>query len=219
LTINNATAQAQPSLAKALSVASVTTTGTGELDLTNNAMVVKGSNLAAIQGLITTGFNGGLWTGPGINSSVAEADALGDGLLAIGYLDNAELGATDFEGVTDLDGDDILVKVTYYGDADLGGTVNLDDFGQLLAGLEGGPATWLYGDFDYSGVINLDDFGQFLHGYDNQGAPLSALAAAVEMSSLSASEQQFMLNAIAAVPEPGTLGLIACAGLLARRRS
>ena len=46
----------------------------------------------------------------------------------IGYFDNAEFGATDFEGVTGLDGDDILVKYTYYGDADLTGLVNRADF-------------------------------------------------------------------------------------------
>jgi hypothetical protein len=145
-------------------------TDSSRLDLSSNALIVKGASFVDVQTLITSGFKGGLWDGIGINSSTAASDF--DGLTTLGFLDNAELQASEFEGVTGLTGDEILVKFTYYGDADLSGVVNLDDFGQLLSGLDGASPTWLNGDFDYSGVINLDDFGQFLYGYDEQDEPL-----------------------------------------------
>jgi hypothetical protein len=123
-----------------------------------------------------------------------------------------------------LDGDDILVKYTYYGDADLSGIVDLDDFSQFLDGYQNQStvqATWLHGDFDYSGLVDLDDFSQFLFGYQNQGAPLSALSGAVaEASGVSSSDRAFMQAAISAVPEPASVGVLGLAGvgLLARRR-
>jgi hypothetical protein len=122
--------------------------------------------------VITTGFDGGAWAGNGVNSSAAASEP--QGKTALGYLDNAELGATEFSGVTGLTGNEILVKYTYYGDADLSGVVDLDDFSQFLDGYQHQGTvtpTWLHGDFDYSGLVDLDDFSQFLFGYQNQGAP------------------------------------------------
>ena len=120
------------------------------------------------------GFNNGAWNGTGgINSSAAATDA--NGLTALGYLDNAEPQATEFAGVSGLTGTEILVKFTYYGDADLSGDVTLDDFTQFLNGFQTQSAAtnnWLNGDFDFSGTVTLDDFTQFLFGMQNQGGPL-----------------------------------------------
>jgi hypothetical protein len=85
------------------------------------------------------------------------------------------MGLSEFAGVTGLTSSDILVKYTYYGDADLSGDVTLDDFTQFLNGYQTqSPATnnWLNGDFDFSGSVTLDDFTQFLYGLQNQGTPL-----------------------------------------------
>ena len=124
-------------------------------------------------GLVTTGYNSGDWLGPGMTSSAAG-------------------------GVTGLDGDDILVKYTYYGDADLNGTVDPDDFNQFLAGFQDSslPRTWLYGDFDYNNMIDPDDFDLFLAAFQNNGASLSELVSAIEMSSLSAADQKTLLDAV-----------------------
>jgi hypothetical protein len=138
----------------------------------------------------------------------------------LGYGDNAELGLTTFSGVA-LTGPEILVKYTYYGDADLTGVVDLDDFGLFLTGYQNGslPRTWIYGDFDYTGVIDLDDFGLFLYGYQNQGGPLSALSEAVsEASGISSGDRAAMQAAIAAVPEPAALATLALGSLLLIRR-
>src|SRR4030095_7509676 len=147
---------------------------------------------------------------PGINSSNAAADT--NGVTAIGYASNADYGASSFGNGPGLDADDVLVRFTYYGDADLSGDVTLDDFTQFLNGYQTqSPATnnWLHGDFDYSGTVTLDDFTQFLYGFQNQGAPLGAIEAAIASASgLSSSERSMMLAAVEAVPEPTSLGLV-----------
>jgi hypothetical protein len=83
------------------------------------------------------------------------------------------------------------------------------------------PQTWIYGDFDYNSSVDLDDFNLFLAAYQAGGLPLSALGATIDGSSVSESDQQMMLNAIAAVPEPATLSLFALTGvgMLTRRRA
>jgi autotransporter-associated beta strand protein len=224
LTVNTgASARVSAGLPEALSVASVTTAGTGSVNLADNDMVVKSSTLAAVQAQITSGFSGGAWNGAGINSTSAATEP--QGKAALGFASNAELGAADFSGVTGLDGDDILVKYTYYGDADLSGIVDLDDFSQFLDGYQNQStiqATWLHGDFDYSGLVDLDDFSQFLFGYQNQSAPLTALSEAVaDASGVSSSDRAFMQAAISAVPEPavGAAIVASSCGLGLRRRA
>jgi fibronectin-binding autotransporter adhesin len=218
---NGAAIQAQASLPKAIAIASVTTTGSGKFDITNNALVIKNSTLATVTGQIVEGYNNGDFLGAGITSSTAANDP--NFLTAIGYASNLDAAFITFEGVSGLDDGDVLVKYTYYGDADLTGSVDLDDFNLFLAGYQDPanvPQTWIYGDFDYTGSVDLDDFNLFLAAYQANGAPLSTLASGIEMSGLSAGDQQMMLAAIAAVPEPGTLGVLSMAvcGLMARRR-
>jgi fibronectin-binding autotransporter adhesin len=220
---DGALAIAQTGLPTALTFGTIATTGTGtgKFDLKNNAAVIKNSNLAAVTALIVAGYNNGDFLGGGITSSTAANDP--NFLTAIGYAANLEAAYTTFEGISGLDDNDVLVKYTYYGDADLTGSVDLDDFNLFLAGYQDPanvPQTWIYGDFDYTGSVDLDDFNLFLAAYQANGAPLSALAGAVGDTGLSAGDQQLMLSAIAAVPEPGTLGVlgVVAAGLLARRR-
>ena len=188
----------------------------GQLDLTNNALVVRGGSLAAVTALIQSGLNlanNGYWNGPGITSSSARNDPLE--VTAVGVLDNSMIGVDMFpydanyvgrpEGVP-LVGTEILVKYTYFGDCDLNGVVDDGtDYNQLLAGMAGGGEGWLYGDFDYSGGPadpNID-FGQYLHGLLNQGGPLVNQGAGGGQGA-----------ATAAVPEPGTLGALLTGALL-----
>jgi autotransporter-associated beta strand protein len=215
-----ATAQMQASLSTAMALSSVATTGSGQFDLTNNSLVVKNSTLSAVQAQVAKGFNAGTWTGTGgINSSSAAGDATH--LTTIGYASNGTLNLTNFKGVTGLDSNDVLVKYTYYGDADLSGSVTLDDFTLFLHGYQGGGTTWFVGDFNYNGVVTLDDFTQFLYGYQNQGAPLSALEQAVNSSDASPAQIAAMIAAVQAVPEPDCVAVMAVAYtgfMLSRRR-
>ena len=59
------------------------------LDVMNNHFIVKFSGpnpVATIRGYLTTGYDGGAWNGPGINSSSAAANAG----YALGYANGAD---------------------------------------------------------------------------------------------------------------------------------
>jgi hypothetical protein len=76
----------------------------------------------------------------------------------------SEAGATNFFGEA-VSATDILVRYTYYGDADLSGSVNGDDESLVLAGLHKSTyARWSSGDFDYNQTVNGDDYSLFLAG-------------------------------------------------------
>jgi len=85
-------------------------------------MIVRGSTLAAsCLAHLRLQRRLGYWDGPGIISSTAATDP--NGLTSVGVIDNAEFGYTDFAGIFGLVGTEILVKYTWYGDADLNGVV------------------------------------------------------------------------------------------------
>jgi autotransporter-associated beta strand protein len=202
----------------------------GKLDLTNNDLIVHGGSLSDITGLVREGFNGGTWNGSGIMSSTAAANSL----TALGTIvnDNGSgtplygtggvLGST-FGGQSPVDGD-ILVKYTYYGDANLDGTVNSVDYTRLDAAyladaayLKNNPkganqplTGWYNGDFNYDGSVNGSDYTLIDNAYINQGSQISSQIASVTSQIAAPSS---------AVPEPGTasLALLAVAGLLGRR--
>jgi autotransporter-associated beta strand protein len=216
-----ATARMQAGLGTAIALSTVGTAGNGQFDLADNSLVVKNSTLAAVRSEIAKGFNAGTWAGTGgINSSTAAANPTH--LTALGFASNGVLNLPTFKGVTGLDADDVLVKYTYYGDANLSGAVNLDDFTLFLNGYQGAAApTWLTGDFDYNGVVTLDDFTLFLNAYQNQGAPLTSLEQAVEASAATPEQVAAMIAAIQAIPEPASgvfLAALGVLGLTARRR-
>ncbi len=89
---------------------------------------------------------------------------------------------------------DVLVKYTYYGDANLDGVVNASsDYDLWAAGLasSGSLTGWEFGDFDYDGTINAaTDYDLWSAGFAaSQSAPLS--------------------SGVQPVPEPSTLILAA----------
>jgi autotransporter-associated beta strand protein len=216
---NGALAKAQAGLPRAVTVTTLSTNASGKFDLTDNSMVMKGMSTSQVRSLIQGAFNAGHWNGAtGLDSSTAAANAAGT--TAIGYAINSLLNKTAFKGVTPLSGTDVLVKYTYYGDADLSGATSLDDFTLFLGGYQNGGSTWARGDFDYSGGVTLDDFTLFLKGYQQQGAQLNQIEALINSVPMSDAERAGMLAAVQSVPEPTSLALlgIPAAGLLGRRR-
>ena len=69
-----------------------------------------------------------------------------------------------------MDTTSVLVKYTCYGDANLGGGVNLQDFNRLASnfGASSG-ATWAEGDFTYNGNVNLQDFNRLATNFGRMG--------------------------------------------------
>ena len=182
-----------------------------KLDLTNNKMIVASGFVGTpgsegfyngLTGEIQSGYNGGTWDGHGIITSMPEAQS-GLASLGIATADQTGYAGGTFGGVSVV-ANDLLIMYTYGGDANLDGKINIDDYGRIDGNVasSGSVFGWFNGDFNYDGKINIDDYG-IIDGNINQGAPLSSAAA---------------LEGLAAVPEPGTLALLATAGLLPLRR-
>jgi hypothetical protein len=183
-------------------VLSVTDATGAKLDLNQNHLIIDyapgSSPYAEIKRLLTAGRNGGTWDGAGIDSS---AIATHSG-TAVGYGEASVLNKTTFGGVA-VDSSSVLVRYTLGGDANLDGTVDFNDLVKLSQHYNG-PGDWEDGDFNYDGMVDFDD--QVILG-QNYNTSLPAGASPV--------------FAVAAVPEPATLGLFAAMGmmrLLRRRR-
>jgi autotransporter-associated beta strand protein len=125
-----------------------------------------------------------------IHSSTAPAGC------TIGYDDNNSTGNGVANGV--------MLEIAVAGDANLDGTVNAADLNKVLANWGKTNQTWTSGDFNYDGVVNAADLNKVLANWGKTlpaglDSSLGGLAGAAGPCS--------------AVPEPGTLALLA-AGLM-----
>jgi autotransporter-associated beta strand protein len=188
-----------------------TLNNSGTIDLTNNAMVIKGANgsIGTLFSQVANGYHSGGWNGTNasagvILSSTAAADTTH--LTAVGIA----TGLTSFQGST-VNASDVLLKYTYYGDANLDGQVNSTDYGFIDNGFLTGATGWQNGDFNYDGTVNGSDYTLIDNAFNTQGAQLAA-----EVASPTA---QLAGGVASAVPEPASLGLIgfAAMALLGRR--
>jgi hypothetical protein len=238
LTINSsATTQLQAGLTAPVQLPALTIAGgaspTATLDVTNNNMVVHNGDIGTTIAQLKSGLNasGTLWTGPGITSSTAAANAAANSnstVFAVGAIKNIDKNnnliystwpapPSPDTGATGLATTDVLVKYTYFGDANLDGVVdNTSDYDLWATGFTnpGLAATngWLYGDFNLDGTVdNTTDYDLWSTGFVHQGSPLagssSAAAAAADVQP---------------VPEPSALvlavvGIAGLAGGFARR--
>jgi autotransporter-associated beta strand protein len=194
-------------------LSSLSISGSGAFDVNNNHIILSytGSQATAdatIRGYLISGYAGGAWNGPGINSSAAAANSD----YAVGYADGAD-GI-----VTGLSSGQIEVEYTLYGDANLDGMVNGTDFGIFAANFGKEVSAWDQGDFNYDGLVNGSDFGLLAA---NLGRQASGAAIALPAGDWTALDSFAAANGLLVdVPEPASLGLILLAGLgiLSRRR-
>jgi hypothetical protein len=177
-----------------------------KLDLADNDMIWDYSGLSPVQTVrshIAYAWNGGAWNRNGITSSLANAAT-----YALGYADNAALGMSNFAGEA-VDPSSVLVKFTYYGDADLNGKVDINDLGMLASHWQT-PGPWTSGDFDYSGSVNVADLGLLATNWQRGvGAPLAG--------SLGEALAQLGLPP-ASVPEATSLVALVLAAMMTRRQ-
>ncbi|WP_428940688.1 hypothetical protein [Fontivita pretiosa] len=195
------------------------------LDLNNNSLILNTASLATVTGLVKTALdNGGNfdWQGPGIGSTQAHVQntAAGSFLYGLGVVlnDLAQVGGsgpiyTAFGGQT-TSGGEVLVKFTYFGDADLSGSIDATDYSLIDNGYVNSLSGWINGDFDYSGVIDATDYALIDNAYVNQ---VGALAEAIiaEHAKIFGGEYLAALRAVQSgvIPEPAALGVMAI-GLL-----
>lgn len=181
----------------ALFIAGTDAAPTGQIDLTNNMMVVTGlsdgSDHAAVAGrvrsLLQAGRNGGVWTGNGIVSSTIASHAG----TALGYLDN---------------GTQTTVRYTWAGDTNLDQTVNFDDLLVLGQRYNQTGQTWQAGDSTYDGIVNFDDLLVLAQRYNSTPTGLAIaelqLADAPVPSAADASTNNTTAPATGAAPAADT---------------
>ncbi len=127
--------------------------GGATVDLANNTLILNyvGGNdpIGVIAGYLQSGYNGGAWNGAGIDSSTAASNPG----YALGYADSADPG-----NPANLAADQIEIKYTLLGDADLDGSVTGIDFTILASHLGKSVSGWDQGDFFYTGTVTGADF-------------------------------------------------------------
>jgi fibronectin-binding autotransporter adhesin len=126
----------------------------GKLDLAANDMVVHNGNLDDItnqlaQGLISQ-------TAGIFSSAVAGNTTLG-----------VATGIASFDSGT-VQNTDVLVKYTYYGDANLDGHVDGGDYSLIDSAVGGTKTGWQNGDFNYDGHIDGSDYSLIDNSFNQQ---------------------------------------------------
>jgi hypothetical protein len=215
---------------KVLRVKSVTTNGVGRINLNDNDMIVDytgTSPIDSIKGQISQGYNAGGWNGVGLSSSrAATSPNAGElGKTALGYGEAGVLHRSSFDGIA-VDSTTVLVKYTYFGDADLDGDADGVDIGTWATNFTGelgglGSMVWTQGDWDYDGDVDGVDAGLWAQSFTGElgGGGLGSIFIDTPIS---AGAMQILNGmGITVVPEPGmaaimVLGLAAVAA--SRRR-
>ena len=158
------------------------TSGADQLDVGANDVIVRNSYSGTYAALAATGFAGGTWAGPGIDSSAAAADARH--LTGVGVLgnDSAATGAAvyaTFDGVPVVESD-VLVRYTLYGDLNLDGAVNAADYSRIDTGFVTGLTGWANGDLNGDGVVDGSDYTLMDNAFNQQ--PAAAVTPAVDVA-------------------------------------
>ncbi|CAN5379540.1 hypothetical protein BH09PLA1_BH09PLA1_35040 [soil metagenome] len=163
---------------KVLRVASINLFGSAQLDLNDNAIIVDysaASSLTSIQSLINSGRNGGAWNAWGITSTSAKSASPANTTLAA-------MESSDFKSIygpkelfagESVDTTAVLVRYTYYGDADFNGVVNFDDYSRIDVGFLSERTGWTNGDFDGNGIVNFDDYSLIDLAFNTQAAAIN----------------------------------------------
>ena len=138
----------------------------------------------------------------------------GSGLTAVGYVDNSIMFYNTFRGVQldNVNQSQTIIASTYYGDANLDGSVDGLDYA-LWAGtvgsgtpnvstFTGGPVEWLDGDFNGDGVVDGLDYALWAGTVGSLAPPLYPLPTSVGDGASTPG------IALGVVPEPGTLSLL-----------
>jgi hypothetical protein len=138
----------------------------GRLDVTNGDIIFHNGNLSAIDDELHTGI---------IASSAAASDT-----RFLTTLGSRQSAGNPFDGINTASSD-VLLKYTYFGDADLNGVINGADYAQIDAGFGAHLTGWQNGDFNYDGVIDGTDYSLIDNAFNQLAASgLSAHPLAIQ---------------------------------------
>jgi len=206
---------------------SLTISAGSTLDLTNNAIAISFGSPAndPISTIVTelkNGYANGAWTGTSPTAGVIRSSTVATfgNSVSVGYLDG-NIDTTDSAQVAP---NQILVKYTLTGDANLDGIVNFTDFATVLKNFALPGTDWAQGDFTYNPNspstqgTNFTDFADVLKnflqplpgggGAETIGGTVQPLSAGVQIQ-----------NTVAPLPEPASLSVVSCgAAMLLRRK-
>jgi hypothetical protein len=175
-----------------LKIQSLSITNDALLDLADSALIIDAGNLDQIKNHLSNGRGaptGGVanapWTGTrGITSSSAAAfNQGGNERRSVGYARNGDLLVPydQFAG-EDVDEDDILVRYTKNGDANLDGVVNNNDITILAGFYRPGQVGrhWHQADFNYDGFTDNNDITILAGFYKPDEPPVAPVKRAAE---------------------------------------
>jgi autotransporter-associated beta strand protein len=195
------------------------------LDLTDGRLIIDYSGAStqpladAREEIITAYTLGNVphWTGKGITSATAKADAK----FAVGYAEASEIiaaGGNTWAGESNIDDTAVLVRTTLAGDATLDGTVDFNDLVKLAQNYNTTVSLvteswWNHGDFTYDGITDFNDLVKLAQNYNTSlpSAPIPGAGPGFEHD---------LAAAFASVPEPSAalLAFFAACGFATSRR-
>jgi hypothetical protein len=161
---------------------------------------------------LQSGYNGGTWTGTaGIISTSITGGSPG---LSLGYAD----GNTD--SGTPAGPNQIVVKYTLAGDANLDGLVNFNDLVAVVQNFNKSGTDWAEGNFLYGSSTSFNDLVAVVQNFNKILPPPSGSDIELGTTIIPLSRGIEIQPDAVRVPEPGGIGLatLACGGLLSRRR-
>jgi hypothetical protein len=156
----------------ALTIAGTSNGWNGTLDLNDNDLLIHNGNLTTLGNEVAYGslFN---TTHLGITSSVANQSTAH--LTDLGVILNGTVFTT-FDGQSAVS-NDVLIKYTYIGDANLDGQVDGSDYTKIDLGFTNHLTGWLNGDFNYDGKIDGSDYSLIDNAFNRQGVHEAAIIA------------------------------------------
>jgi hypothetical protein len=188
----------------------INTASNSRVDVGNGGIAINygtpaNDPVASVAGYLKSGYNGGAWTGTaGIISTVAQTQ--GGPALSVGYADgNTDVG-------TPAGANQVLVKYTLAGDANLDGLVNFNDLVAVVQNFNKGGTDWAQGNFQYGTSTNFNDLVAVVQNFNKVLTFGSSSGGSLTVLPLTVSDA-------VQVPEPGVacIAFVAGAGLLARR--
>ena len=143
---------------------------TSSFDLGQNLLSIKGtaSTSAATLNTVSSDLIFGQVT---IGAGTADPT----NLHTIGYALGSNL-ATSVQTINSVSigSNDVLLRYTYYGDANLDGKVDGSDYSKIDSGFINQLSGWSNGDFNYDSAINGSDYTLIDNAFNTQGTPVAA---------------------------------------------